>query len=102
MKEIASHLLEFTGATLEIIGALYLANRYLNRLRLAQIPWSLLSVVWEGEAAKDLAFLSEISEERALSSLKGILLLILGFSVRSVPHICYLVGFVWDLLLHKA
>ena len=93
MPDILEHVLDFVGATLEVIGALYLANRYFGKVIIWQIPWALISTLWRGKAAVGMAFGGEISSEDAFSSLKGILYLILGFSVRSSPHVIHIVEY---------
>lgn len=96
MGELVENLLDVVGATLEVIGGLYLANRYLSRIKLRQIPWSIITVIWKGEPSEDMAFMAEISEELPIQSLKGIFCLILGFIVRSSPHIFYLLKYIFD------
>ena len=90
VSDLAANSLELLGASFEIVGALMLANRYLRRPSLFSIPSGLISAIWRGEAAKNVAFLGELTEESALTSLRGILLLIVGFVLETVPRITFL------------
>ena len=99
MNEFIAHLFELIGATFEVTGGLYLANRYMNRPLLIDIPFGLISALWGGKSAENLAFLSETSDERALNSLKGILFLIIGFMLRAVPHIFYVAEYLLNDIL---
>jgi hypothetical protein len=97
VPEIAENLCELIGASLEVIGAILLANRYLNKARIGQIPWALLSVIWKGKKAIDLAFASRYSQENALTSLRGILFLFLGFVIRGLPHLVRVIDYIGGL-----
>jgi hypothetical protein len=79
------------GMTLEIFGALLLANRYLNSQSWATNIWGLISAFkrrrrnkLETHPAEEIA---ELSGDRAADALRGIGILCLGFIFRSLPSI---------------
>jgi hypothetical protein len=99
VNEFLSHALELLGLLLEILGALYLAHRYLNSVFVWQIPWALVSVWRRGKAAEGLAFGGELSREDSYSTIKGISLLIVGFVFKSAPHIYFIFDYLCKLIV---
>jgi hypothetical protein len=83
-------LFEIIGGTLEVIGAFLLANRYFA-IRWWQIIPALLSAIINGNYAKNLAQIARMTPERELYGLKGILLLMVGFFVRTLPAIVHVI-----------
>lgn len=77
------------GMVCEIIGALMIANRYLNT------PWPargriLVSAIFMGRSARGALGIAALSEERADVALRGLGFLCLGFVLRTLPSIAEL------------
>jgi hypothetical protein len=73
----------------EIIGALMLANRYLN------MPWwargrVLFSAIYYGKRAREAAAIADMSAERSKIVLRGLGFLCVGFILRTLPSIAEL------------
>ncbi len=83
------HVCELGGTFFEVLGAVLLANRYLRSAYVIHIPIALFSSIWNGRYARGMAKFGDLTREDALSSLRGLTALIIGFSIRSVPHIIY-------------
>jgi len=103
MEGIAGRLCELAGTLLEVVGALYLANRYLSIAIPSQLPMALIRVVFNPKKVAGLILWGEkVSQENALTSLRGIALLISGFIVKSLPHIAYILTYIWQITFYKA
>jgi hypothetical protein len=73
----------------EVVGALMLANRYLN------VPWwerlSIISAIYNGKRAQAARAIADLSEERTEYALRGLGFLCLGFLLRTLPSISELI-----------
>jgi hypothetical protein len=94
MSPIWENGLDFGGALIEVVGALFLANRYLGKADFFQVPGALISAFFRGRSGRAMGLMGELSEEDAIVSLRGILFLIVGFLVRSSPHFVFIVEYV--------
>jgi hypothetical protein len=84
-------LVYLLGMIFEIIGALLIANRYLN------MPWwsrlgVLTSAVYGGKLAQRAEAIAELSGERTKDALRGLGFLCLGFALRTLPSIAELLA----------
>jgi hypothetical protein len=84
-------LVYLLGMIFEIIGALLLANRYLN------MPWwsrlgVLTSAVYGGKSAQRAEAIAELSGESAKYAIRGLGFLCLGFLFRTLPSIAELLN----------
>lgn len=64
--------------SLELIGALFLANHYL-KVRAYKVPQVLLSALFGGKSSQELASLSMLTTDDPLISLRGLAFLSSGF-----------------------
>ena len=80
------------GMFFEIIGALMLANRYLN-VRWWERLGILMSAIYNGRKAKSAKAIADLSEERTNVALRGLGFLSLGFFLRTLPSIAELFDF---------
>jgi hypothetical protein len=92
MSPLWENGLDFAGALVEVVGALFLANRYLSKADFFQVPGALISAFFRGRSGRAMELMGEASKEDGIVSLRGILLLIVGFLVRSSPHFVFLVS----------
>jgi|SRR5580700_5065050 hypothetical protein len=85
MNDPWPHLLELSGSLFEIAGAILLANRYLITSMRREIPLGLLSTLWNGPRARGMVTSGEVTEDQAILSLRGVLCLLIGFFLRTIP-----------------
>ncbi len=79
------------GMSFEIIGALMLANRYLNMPLWARLP-VVISAIYYGKRAKQAEAIAYLSDERGRVALRGLGFLVIGFIFRSLPSLAELLN----------
>jgi F-type H+-transporting ATPase subunit b len=84
-------ILHSIGIVVEIVGVFLTASRF-TRIVWWQIPLVFVSALWRGKPGQAAAFLAEWNEERFLSLLQGITLILLGLLLQ-------LAAVLWSALL---
>ena len=77
-------ILQVVGGVCEILGALFLANRYLN-VRLLHVPKLILRSLRPYNKGDVARVVYDFSNERIRLSIRGIFLLCLGFIFQAMP-----------------
>lgn len=85
-----TNLCEIVGGALEVFGAFFLANRFFA-IRWRQIFRALASAIINGAYAQNLIEIARTTPERELYGLRGILLLMVGFFIRTLPAIAHVI-----------
>jgi hypothetical protein len=83
-------ILNVVGAAFEVVGVCLVGNRFVFNSPRWQIVFVLFSAFWRGEASKNAAGFSDISEENALTTLQGLSFIAFGFIIISIPNIVQL------------
>jgi len=87
-------LCEIAGATLEIVGAVLLANRYIA-FRWWQSLQAILSALVNGRYAHEVAELASFIPEREIYGLRGLGFLMAGFFIRTLPAIVHVISYLF-------
>ena len=77
------------GMVLEIIGAMMMANKYLNE-RPRDVLAILVSAIFGTRRAQGAAAIADMSGERFMLTLRGLALICAGFVLRTIPSIVHL------------
>lgn len=80
-----ANVLNIIAASLELIGAVLLANHYL-KIRARKIPKVLLSALFGGKISKKAANLAQLADDNPVISLRGLAFLVLGFLVQLISN----------------
>lgn len=77
-----TQLLSLIGLTFEIVGVVFMARKVTNVL-LWQIPRVLISALWRGNIAKDVAGLAAFTPDDDVYFLQGLSFVALGFVIQT-------------------
>ena len=80
------NILNIVAVSLELIGAIFLANHYL-KVRTRKVPKVLFSALFGGEISKRAANLAQLADDDPIISLRGLAFLVLGFFVQLISNI---------------
>jgi outer membrane protein OmpA-like peptidoglycan-associated protein len=90
LLEILNHICLIVAAIFGLVGAVLIANRYVN-IKLLQIPGTLVSAFFRGHRARDLDPIIEVSREENIVTLQGLAFVAFGFMLQAAPDVVALI-----------
>ena len=89
MNPWIEHGFELLGVVFEVIGGLYLANRYLIGVRWRHILPELTRITFSHQPRAHLVIAADLTAENIIYSLRGIFFIIVGFVIKAAPHLVF-------------